>query len=122
MNILVDMNLSPFWVPFLAAQGYQAVHWSTVGAANAPDRELMAWALANRHLVLTHDLDFGTLLAMTQAEGPSVLQVRTSLPLPEKVGDWVVRALLQFADVLDAGALVTVDSQTLRVRVLPLVR
>lgn len=122
MKILVDMNLSPFWVPFLAAQGYQAVHWSTVGAANAPDRELMAWALANGYLVLTHDLDFGTLLAMTQAEGPSVLQVRTSLPLPEKVGDWVVRALIQFAEALDAGALVTVDSQTLRVRVLPLVR
>ena len=39
MRLLVDMNLSPFWVPFLTAQGYQAVHWSTVGAANAPDRE-----------------------------------------------------------------------------------
>jgi predicted nuclease of predicted toxin-antitoxin system len=31
MKFLVDMNLSPLWVPFLADQGFEAIHWSTAG-------------------------------------------------------------------------------------------
>ncbi|MGD0872249.1 MAG: DUF5615 family PIN-like protein [Bryobacteraceae bacterium] len=36
MKFLVDMNLSPLWVPFLSNQGFEAVHWSTVGHSKAP--------------------------------------------------------------------------------------
>ena len=32
MKVLVDMNLSPGWVDFLASAEIAAVHWSTVGA------------------------------------------------------------------------------------------
>jgi hypothetical protein len=34
MKLLIDMNLSPRWVPFLAASQVEAIHWSSVGAAN----------------------------------------------------------------------------------------
>ncbi|WFU46148.1 hypothetical protein QA640_48230 (plasmid) [Bradyrhizobium sp. CB82] len=37
------MNLSPCWVPFLHNAGFEAVHWSAVGAAEASDRGLMQW-------------------------------------------------------------------------------
>ena len=37
MKFLIDMNLSPLWVPFLGAHGFGAVHWSTVGDPRAPD-------------------------------------------------------------------------------------
>jgi predicted nuclease of predicted toxin-antitoxin system len=43
----------------------------------------MAWARENGHVVLTHDLDFGTLLALTRANGPSVVQVRAQDVLPQ---------------------------------------
>lgn len=39
----------------------------------------MAWALTNDYIVFTHDLDFGTLLAITQADAPSVIQVRSQI-------------------------------------------
>ena len=42
MRLLVDMNLSPRWVGMLTGAGLQAVHWSTVGASNASDLEIMA--------------------------------------------------------------------------------
>jgi len=42
----------------------------------------MAWARANGHVVFTHDLDFGTTLALTHAAGPSVIQVRGQNVLP----------------------------------------
>jgi predicted nuclease of predicted toxin-antitoxin system len=50
VKVLVDMNLSPTWVPFLEAAGFVAVHWSTVGDARAPDAELMAWARAEHYV------------------------------------------------------------------------
>ncbi len=63
MKFLIDMNLSPLWVSFLASHGFAAVHWSTVGHASAPDSEIMEFAVANGYIVFTHDLDFGMLLA-----------------------------------------------------------
>ncbi len=37
MKLLIDMNLSPRWSNVLATAGIDAVHWSTLGANNAPD-------------------------------------------------------------------------------------
>lgn len=45
-------------------------------------RTVMGWARENGHVVFTHDLDFGTLLALTRASGPSVVQVRAHDVLP----------------------------------------
>jgi predicted nuclease of predicted toxin-antitoxin system len=122
MKILVDMNLSPAWVPFLVDAGIEAVHWISVGDPGAPDHELMDWAREHGHIVFTHDLDFGTLLALVGATGPSVLQVRVLDLLPSAIGTNVVRALNQYADELDRGALVTLDGATARVRILPIRR
>ncbi len=79
----------------------------------------MQWAENNGYLVFTHDLDFGTLLALTHAAGPSVLQVRDRDVLPDNIGDAVVAALKQHEDDLFRGALVVVDGSTSRVRILP---
>ena len=68
MKILIDMNLSPEWVRVLERHGWTAVHWSTVGDPRAEDTVLMDWARRNQHIVFTHDLDFGALLALTQAK------------------------------------------------------
>lgn len=77
MKILVDMNLSPAWVAALAKGGYEVVHWSNVGMPAASDREILGWARSHGHIVFTHDLDFGAILAATGANAPSVVQLRT---------------------------------------------
>jgi len=122
MKLLVDMNLSPRWVSMLSDAGIAAVHWSTVGARNAPDAEIMAYAAAHDYVVLTHDLDFGAILAATQGEKPSVVQIRAEDVSPHVIGSPVVSALRQMAEELKAGALVTVDPNRTRLRVLPLLR
>ena len=119
MKVPVDMNLSPVWVDVLLSAGFEAVHWSAVGDPRASAATLMAWAKENGHIVFTHDLDFGTLLALTQAEGPSVRQVRAQDIAPTALGPMVGVALRQFEDELGRGALVTVDPARARVRVLP---
>jgi predicted nuclease of predicted toxin-antitoxin system len=120
MKIVIDMNLSPAWCMALAAHGHEAVHWSIIGNPGDADTVIMQWALANHHIVLTHDLDFGTLLALTRARGPSVIQVRTQKVLPDDIGNIVVQALSQCATDLENGALVVVDTQRSRTRILPL--
>jgi len=80
----------------------------------------MAWARTNHHVVFTHDLDFGTMLALTHATGPSVLQIRGQDVLPEDLGAVVIAALHQYDAALAAGALVVVEMKNSRVRVLPL--
>ena len=120
VTILVDMNLSPDWVPVFQRHGWVAVHWSTIGDPRATDRTIMDWASASDHIVFTHDLDFGTMLALTRASGPSVLQVRTENVLPNHLEHLVIAALRQHDADLAAGALVVVDEVRCRVRVLPI--
>lgn len=120
LRILVDMNLSPDWVPALARGGYAAIHWSAVGDPRASDRELMDWAVANGHVVLTHDLDFGMILALTHAAGPSVIQVRARDVLPDHLAGIVVATLQRHEKELLSGAIIVVDEWSARVRLLPL--
>jgi predicted nuclease of predicted toxin-antitoxin system len=120
VKILIDMNLSPDWVPVFQRHGWLAVHWSTVGDPHAPDVTIRDWALANGYIVFTHDLDFGTLLALTHATGPSVFQVRARDVLPDHLEGAVIAALRQHDGDLASGALVVVDESKCRVRVLPI--
>ena len=120
LKLLVDMNLTPEWVRTLQEQGWDAVHWSAVGDPRATDSEIMQWAAAHDHVVFTHDLDFGTMLALSHRAGPSVIQVRAENVLPNHLGRQVVAALSQHEVDLSSGALVVVDERRSRVRVLPL--
>ncbi len=122
MKLLVDMNLSPRWVGVLAGAGIEAVHWSTLGANNAPDSEIMSYANAHDYVVLTHDLDFSAILAATHGEKPSVVQIRADDVSPDVIGKQVIIALRQMASELEEGALLTVDPNRTRLRVLPLHR
>ena len=122
LKILVDMNLSPEWCPLLQAEGWEASHWSSIGDPRATDRTIMDWAAANTHVVFTHDLDFGTVLALTHATGPSVVQVRGDDVLPATIGKLVIAALRQHESELSSGALLVVDERKKRVRSLPLLR
>ena len=108
IKILVDMNLSPEWVPVLSRHGWESRHWVDVGAS------------AKGYIVLTHDLDFGTMLALTHSTGPSVIQIRGDDVLPEHMESIVATAITQYAAELEAGALIVVDENRRRVRVLPL--
>ena len=120
LRLLIDMNLSPEWVQVLRKHGWQAVHWSSVGDPQDSDEEIMDWAVTHQHVVFTHDLDFGTMLALSHQTGPSVLQIRTQDTLPDYLEGLVIAALVQHEADLSAGALVVVDESRSRVRVLPI--
>ena len=120
MKLVIDMNLSPDWVPVLGQAGHTATHWSSVGSPRAKDREILTWARERRQVVFTHDLDFGAILAATNANAPSAIQIRTQDPTPEHCGRIVVDTIHRYGDALAAGALISVDENRARVHLLPL--
>ncbi len=120
MKLLIDMNLSPRWVGVLVDAGIESVHWSALGAHDAADSQIMAYAHPNDYVVLTHDLDFSAILAVTHGEKPSVVQIRAGDVSPDVIGKQVIVALRQMASELEDGALLTVDPSRTRLRVLPL--
>ena len=120
MKLVIDVNLSPIWTDVLRERSIESVHWTTVGDARATDKEIIDWARENGYVVFTHDLDFTTILALTGASGPSVLQVRAQDVSPANLKDVVTAALLEHASEFESGAIVVVDKARSRVRILPI--
>jgi predicted nuclease of predicted toxin-antitoxin system len=121
MRVLIDMNLTPRWVGFLEeSPSLQASHWSAVGRLDAPDAEIMRYAAEHECVVLTHDLDFSTILATTHASKPSVIQLRGGDVRPEALAALVKQALATCAEELKSGALLTIEADRSRIRLLPL--
>lgn len=120
MNLVLDMNLSPLWVDFFDGTFVNAVHWSSIGAVDIEDEKIFEWARVNNHIVFTNDLDFGAILAATNANAPSVLQVRTQDLLPETIGERVLKTLETLQAEIEKGVLIILDTNKMRVRMLPL--
>ena len=122
MNLLIDMNLSPSWASWLNSVGIEAMHWGNVGRATDPDEVIFEWAKSHGYIVFTNDLDFGAILAATNARGPSVIQLRVQDLMPDKLAPRLVAVLEQFEVELTEGALISVDERRSKVRILSLNR
>jgi len=122
VKLLVYVNLSPSWVERLARHRFEAVHWSTIGAATAPDVEILTWATEHHFVVITNDLDFSAILAAGAVDGPSVVQIRSQDLLSDVVVSIVAKALDAHREDIERGALLSIDEAGTRVRVLPLRR
>jgi predicted nuclease of predicted toxin-antitoxin system len=120
MKLLIDMNLSPRWASILIDAAFDAAHWSTLGAPDAPDEEIVAFARTNGFVIVTHDLDFGAILAAMHGDKPSVVQIRAANVSPDAIGGQVISALRRMSAELEHGALLTVDPVRMRISLLPL--
>lgn len=120
MKLLIDMNLSPSWAGFLRRAGFDATHWSDIGAASAPDGEVLAHARAHGLVLVTHDLDFSAILAASGGLAPSVVQIRGAELQPERLGPKLVAGLRKAEEALASGAVLSIDTKRARLRALPL--
>jgi predicted nuclease of predicted toxin-antitoxin system len=79
----------------------------------------MRFAAQHGHVLLTHDLDFGAMIAAAESPGPSVIQVRAQDVLPDAIGQQVVASIRSFQVEIASGALVTITKERGRARLLP---
>jgi len=119
MKIIVDVNLAVRWANMLSSRGIEAVHWTTIGAANAQDIEIMSYARQKGYSVFTNDLDFSAILVSTRATGPSVIQIRAEDTRPEAHLNRVAEALIKYSAAIEQGTIITIDPHKTRMHILP---
>ena len=72
-------------VEALRAEDHDAVHLRDEGLVRLPDTEIAAKPVAERRIVLTFDLDFGDILAISGLNAPSVIIFRLRNQTPAAV-------------------------------------
>jgi len=120
MKFLADMGISPKTVAFLREQGYEAVHLHEEGLDRLEDPAILAKAREEGFILLTHDLDFGELIAASGARLPSVIVFRLRNMRPGNVNRYLQRIIEQHVGVLESGAIISVTEGRIRIRALPL--
>ncbi len=120
MKFLADMGISPKTVRFLHLLGYQAVHLHQEGLDRLSDTEILQLARRDGRILLTHDLDFGDLLAASKAEMPSVIIFRLRNMFPDHVNHYLRTIITSHAKDLEQGVIITVAEGGIRIRQLPI--
>jgi predicted nuclease of predicted toxin-antitoxin system len=78
MDFIADMGVSIRVVSWLRNQGFDAVHLRDRGLQRLPDKEVFELAIQENRIVLTFDLDFGEIVALSSGAIISVLLFRSS--------------------------------------------
>jgi predicted nuclease of predicted toxin-antitoxin system len=121
MKLVLDQGLPRSATAILRNFGYDAIHVGDVGMARAADSEILAFAREAEAVVVTLDADFHSLLARDSATRPSVVRLRIEGLRAERLAALVHAVVASCREALVAGAAVTADGQSARVRRLPIV-
>lgn len=84
------------------------------------DPEIAAKARSEERIVLTFDLDFGEIMALSGNASPSVILFRMRNQTPRVVTPQLLQVIRECEAQLLAGAFVTVEDQGYRLRRLPI--
>ena len=114
------MNLSPAWVKPLSDAGFEVLHWFMTGNPGAPDNEIFDFARQNGYTIITHDIDFTHILALTGAESPSVVLIRAKNIMVQSFSEKLITALTDNQKIISDGAIIVIDEEKMRARILPL--
>ena len=93
MRFLADMGVSITTVQALRAAAHDAMHLREEGLIRLPDPDIVAKAAQEQRVVLTFDLDFGDILAVTRTETPSVIIFRLRNQTPAAVNPRLFRVI-----------------------------
>lgn len=105
----------------MTAVGHEYRHVGDIGMAQASDIAIMGEARGNEEIIVTHDLDYGHLLAFSGEPVPSVIIFRLRNTHPDNLFARIVGTWPEIEKPLLGGAIVALEDATFRVRRLPIV-
>ena len=82
MKFLADMGISPRVVEELRQKGHEAIHLLDENLYRMTDGDILEKARREKRILLTHDLDFGELLAASGGSLPSVITFALKICAP----------------------------------------
>ena len=115
------MGISPESVRYLRDRGFDAVHLHELGLDRLSDADVVDKAQREDYVILTHDLGFGELLALSGASLPTVVIFRLRSMRPSNLNRYLEILVNEHGRALTEGAILSVGEQRIRVRKLPVV-
>lgn len=120
MKFLADMGISPKTVSHLNQKGHDAVHLIDENLHRLSDPDILCKSRSEGRILLTHDLDFGELMAASGASLPSVIIFRLGNMAAVYVHRHLDLILKEYAEELEQGAILSITENRVRIRRLPI--
>jgi predicted nuclease of predicted toxin-antitoxin system len=120
LRLIADVHISPLTVAAIRSRGYDIVRSTDLLPPNATDESILTLARIEGFAIVTQDLDFSMLVALSNYTQPSLITLRLSSGKPEAVAQRLLDILPCLADELTEGVAVTVNDDTVRIRKLPI--
>jgi predicted nuclease of predicted toxin-antitoxin system len=86
----------------------------------AADAEILEFARVEGRIVLTQDLDFSMLVALSSYDQPSLITLRLSSAKPDVVTQRLLEVLPNLEQDLIEGSAISIDDNSIRIRKLPI--
>jgi len=119
VRFLLDMGLSVGVVRYLLEQGHDALHLRDQQLQRTDDNAIVCKACLEERVILTHDLDFSRIVALSGSRVPSVITFRLTDMRPGSVMKVLDQVLRTLSVEIDKGAMITASDRSIRVRRLP---
>ena len=120
MKFLLDMPVSALLLDVLHAYGHEGVHAHQIGKDRAPDIELLNIARREDRIIITADLDFPKLLALSLSEGPGIILFRCGNYSDVEMCELLERVLKRVPTEVMENSICVVDKKRIRITRLPL--
>ena len=120
LRLIADVHISPLTVTALKLQGHDIARSTDFLPATAADVEILEFARVEGRLVLTQDLDFSMLVALSNYDQPSLITLRLSSAKPAVVTQRLLEVLPNLNRDLISGSAITIDDDSVRIRKLPI--
>jgi predicted nuclease of predicted toxin-antitoxin system len=119
MKFLLDMPVSFVLLDVLQAHGHEGVHAHQIGKDRASDSELLELARHENRGIITADLDFPRLLALSLTQGPGLVLFRGGNYSDTEMCDLLSRVLEKVTPEALEQSVCVVDRKRIRVTRLP---
>ena len=119
MRFLADMCMDVRVVSWLSSQGHNATHLRDEGLQKMPNGAIFEKAIAESRVVVTFDLDFGEIVALSKGRKTGVILFRLRNTRLSFVLQRLTNVISECADALMRGAIVIVEDSRHRVREFP---
>jgi predicted nuclease of predicted toxin-antitoxin system len=120
VQFLADMGISRRTVEWLREKGHDVTHLRDEGLQRLPDPEILDKARLESRILLTIDLDFAQLLAISRSSLPSVVLFRLGNDNYDQINERLNILIADYTEDLQLGAMISVNSKNFRVRKLPI--
>lgn len=122
LKFLADMNISPITVELIQARNYEVVRVSHVLKHSSSDNEILEYSRSHNLTLLTQDLDFSYLIALSNYSKPSFITFRVTNNSPQKLAElfFKIMNLENILEAIGSGSSITVNDSGIRIRQLPI--